>query len=47
MTATALCIDVMGVGFGTKIHVSEFQPEGVEVVALCARRRDGSGTGRS
>ncbi len=32
MTATALCIGVIGVGFGTKVHVSEFQPEGVEAL---------------
>ncbi len=40
MTTTNLRIGVIGVGFGTKVHVPGFQSEGVEVVALCARRRE-------
>jgi predicted dehydrogenase len=36
----SLKIAVVGVGFGTRVHVPAFQSEGLDVVALCARRRD-------
>lgn len=29
---------VVGVGFGTTVHIPAFQSEGIEVVAVCARR---------
>ena len=41
MTTTALRIGVIGVGFGTRVHVPGFRSEGVEVVALCTRHREG------
>ena len=34
----ALRIGVVGVGFGTTVHVPAFQSEGIEVAAICARR---------
>ena len=34
----AVRIGVVGVGFGTTVHIPAFQSEGVEVVAVCARR---------
>ncbi len=33
-------IAVVGVGFGTTVHVPAFQSEGLEVVAIAARRRE-------
>jgi len=34
----AIRIGVVGVGFGTTVHIPAFQSEGIEVVAVCARR---------
>jgi predicted dehydrogenase len=36
----AVRIAVLGVGFGAKVHIPAFQSEGLEVVALLARRRE-------
>jgi predicted dehydrogenase len=36
----ALRIGVVGVGFGATVHIPAFQSEGLEVVALCSRRRE-------
>ncbi len=36
----ALQIGVVGVGFGATVHIPAFQSEGLEVVALCSRRRE-------
>ena len=33
-------IGVVGVGFGATVHIPGFQSEGVEVVAICTRRRE-------
>src|SRR5919206_135057 len=33
-----LRIGVVGVGFGATVHIPAFQSEGLEVVAVCARR---------
>ena len=38
MTTRKLRIGVIGVGFGTVVQIPAFQSEGVEVVAVCARR---------
>lgn len=38
MSKRPLRVGVVGVGFGTTVHVPAFQSEGVEVVAVCARR---------
>ena len=40
MTNTPLRIGVIGVGFGTRVHVPAFRSEGMEVVAVCARHRE-------
>ena len=40
MTKTSLRIGVIGVGFGTRVHIPAFQSEGMNVVAVCARHRD-------
>jgi predicted dehydrogenase len=37
--AVTVKIAVVGIGFGTQVHVPAFQSEDFEVVALCARRR--------
>ena len=34
----AVRIGVIGVGFGARVHIPAFQKEGLEVVAVCARR---------
>jgi len=31
---------VVGVGFGATVHIPAFQSEGIEVVAICSRRRE-------
>lgn len=36
----ALRVGVAGVGFGAAVHIPGFQSEGVEVVAVCTRRRE-------
>jgi predicted dehydrogenase len=36
----ALRIGVIGVGFGVTVHVPAFQSEGLEVGAICSRRRE-------
>src|SRR5687767_11858617 len=36
----ALRVGVVGVGFGAAVHIPGFQSEGVEVVAVCTRRRE-------
>ena len=36
----ALQIGVVGVGFGATVHIPAFQSEGLEVVAVCSRRRE-------
>jgi len=33
-------IGVVGVGFGSTVHIPAFQSEGLEVVAVCARRQE-------
>ena len=40
MTTSSLRIGVIGTGFGTNVHVPGFQSEGIQVVAVCARRRE-------
>ncbi|MEE8443574.1 MAG: Gfo/Idh/MocA family oxidoreductase [Dehalococcoidia bacterium] len=40
MTSSPLRIGVIGVGFGTTVHVPGFQSEWMQVVALCSRRRE-------
>ncbi|HLF78467.1 MAG TPA: Gfo/Idh/MocA family oxidoreductase [Dehalococcoidia bacterium] len=35
-----LRIGVVGVGFGATVHIPAFQSEGLDVVALCSRRRE-------
>ena len=36
----ALRIGVVGVGFGAAVHIPAFQSEGLEVVAICSRRKE-------
>lgn len=36
----AVRIGVIGVGFGAKVHIPAYQAEGLEVVAVCARRAE-------
>ena len=36
----AIRIGVVGVGFGSTVHIPAFQSEGLEVVAVCARRQE-------
>ncbi len=36
----AVRVGVVGVGFGTTVHIPAFQSEGLEVVAVCAQHRD-------
>ena len=36
----AIRIGVVGVGFGTTVHIPAFQSEGLEVVAVCSRRQE-------
>jgi predicted dehydrogenase len=38
MAVKSLRVGVIGVGFGTAVQIPGFQSEGVEVVAVCARR---------
>ncbi len=33
-------VGVIGVGFGARVHIPAFQSEGLEVVAVCARRSE-------
>ena len=33
-------IGVIGVGFGTTVHIPAFISEGLDVVAVCARRKE-------
>ena len=40
MSSSPLRIGVIGVGFGTSVQVPGFRSEGVEVVAVCARRQE-------
>jgi len=40
MTQSLVRIGVIGVGFGTQVHIPAFQSEGLEVVAVCARREE-------
>ena len=40
MTQTNLRVGIIGVGFGTTVHVPGFQSEGLEVVAVAARREE-------
>ena len=40
MTTTNLHIGVVGVGFGATVQVPGLQSEGVDVVAVCASRRE-------
>ena len=40
MAEAPLRIGVIGVGFGTQVQIPAFQSEGVEVVAVCARREE-------
>src|SRR5690348_16302887 len=35
-----LRIGVVGVGFGATVHIPAFQSEGIEVAAICSRRRE-------
>lgn len=37
---SALRIGVIGVGFGSTVHIPAFQSEGVDVVAVCAEHRE-------
>ncbi|MCL0043982.1 Gfo/Idh/MocA family oxidoreductase [Dehalococcoidia bacterium] len=38
MTGNTVRVGVIGVGFGAKVQIPGFQSEGIEVVAVCARR---------
>jgi predicted dehydrogenase len=40
MTESKIRIGVVGVGFGSVVHIPAFQSEGLEVVAVCARREE-------
>lgn len=40
MTTQAIRIGVIGVGFGSRVHIPGFQSEGFEVVAVCSQRRE-------
>jgi predicted dehydrogenase len=40
MVDGSLRVGVIGVGFGTQVQIPAFQSEGVEVVAVCARREE-------
>lgn len=40
MANNPLRIGVVGVGFGAAVHIPAFQSEGLEVVAVCSRRRE-------
>ncbi len=40
MTTTPLRVGVIGVGFGSAVHIPGFLSEGVQVVAVCARRQE-------
>lgn len=40
MARDALRLGIIGVGFGTLVHIPAFQSEGVEVVAVCTRREE-------
>jgi len=40
MSSSSLRIGVIGVGYGTSVQIPGFQSEGVEVTAVCARRRE-------
>ena len=40
MTTQSIRIGIIGVGFGSKVHIPGFQSEGFEVVAVCSQRRD-------
>jgi predicted dehydrogenase len=36
----SLEVGVVGVGFGAMVHIPTFQSEGLEVIAVCARRQE-------
>ncbi|MBI2172260.1 MAG: Gfo/Idh/MocA family oxidoreductase [Chloroflexi bacterium] len=40
MTTSALRVGVIGVGFGSTVHIPAFFSEGAQVVAVCARREE-------
>ena len=40
MASSSLRLGVIGVGFGATVQIPGFQSEGVEVTAVCARRRE-------
>ena len=40
MSTSPLRIGVIGVGFGTVVHIPGFQSEGIEVLAVCASREE-------
>jgi predicted dehydrogenase len=40
MAESKVRIGVIGVGFGVTVHIPAFQSEGLDVVAVCARRRE-------
>ena len=40
MARSSVRIGVIGVGFGATVHIPAFQSEGLDVVAVCARRQE-------
>ena len=40
MESSPVRVGVAGVGFGAAVHIPAFQSEGVDVVAICSRRRE-------
>lgn len=40
MTAAPLKVGIIGVGFGSTVHIPGFFSEGAQVVAVCARRKE-------
>lgn len=42
MTTQPLRIGVIGVGFGSRVQIPGFQSEGLQVVAVCTRHREGA-----
>ena len=40
MQERPLRIGVAGVGFGATVHIPAFQSEGLDVVAICSRRKE-------